>query len=273
MAIHPTAIIDKTAQLDPTVEVGAYAVIEGDVKIGAGTRLYPHAYVARYATLGQRCQIHPFAVVGHLPQDLAFDGSPSYAKIGDDTIIREGATVHRGTLPESVTVVGNRCFIMSTGHVGHNCVVGDDVKIVNGALLAGHVRVGDKAFISGNTGIHQFVRIGELAMLAGGLRIINDVPPFMLAGPPGVLGPNVVGLRRAGLTAAERHEIRECHRLLFRDGLRFHDAVWQVSALVKTEPGRRLAAFLQEPSKRGFPRLKGRRGLVDLETDGESAET
>ena len=258
MAIHSTAIVDQTAEIDSTAEVGAYAIIEGGVHVGAETRIYPHAYVAKGTTLGRRCQIHPFAVVGHLPQDLKFDGSPSYTRVGDETVIREHASIHRGTVPGSTTLVGRRCFIMSTAHIAHNCIVGDDVKIANGGMLAGHVEVGQGAFISAILGIHQFVRIGELAMVSGGLRIPKDVPPFMTVGPAGVIGVNVVGLRRAGLGSAERLELRECHRILYRSELHFPEAIERVAQLVRTDPGRRVVEFLRAPSKRGFLRLKHR---------------
>jgi len=256
MSIHPTAIVVKHAELDATAEVGAYAIIEGGVQIGPDVRIYPHAYIATGTRLGKGVQVHPFAVVGHHPQDLVWDRSPSYTQIGDETVIREHATIHRGTMPESTTIVGKRCYIMSIGHVGHNCVLGDEVKVANSGLLSGHVHVGDKAFISGNVSVHQFVRIGELAIIGGGLRVPSDVPSFMMVGPAGVVGPNVIGLRRAGCSREERQEIRECHRLLFRSGLMFPDAVARVAELVKTAPGRRLADFLRAPSKRGFMRLE-----------------
>ncbi len=263
MSVHPTAIVDRTAEIDPTAEIGAYAVVERHVRIGAGTRLYPHAYVAEGTTLGRGCQIHPFAVVGHLPQDLKFPGEPSTTDVGDETVVREHATIHRGTVPGSTTIVGPRCYIMSTGHVGHNCVLGAGVIIVNGVMLAGHVQVGDRAFISGSAGIHQFVRIGELAILSGLCRVPKDVPPFMLLGPAGVHGLNVVGLRRAGFTNTERLELRQCHRVLYRSGLHFPQAIERVAAMVETEPGRRLAAFLQAPSRRGYMGYKRRHGAPE----------
>jgi UDP-N-acetylglucosamine acyltransferase len=255
MPIHPTAVVDSSAEIDATAEIGAYAVVEQDVHVGAETRVYPHAYVATGTTLGRRCQIHPFAVVGHVPQDLKWTGAPSYTRIGDETIIREHATIHRGTMPGSTTVVGQRCFIMATGHIGHNCVVGDGVVIVNGAMLAGHVEVGTRAFVSANASMHQFVRVGELAMIGGGTFITRDVPPFMLVRYPDViLGPNTVGLRRAGLSAAERFEIRKCYRTLYRSGLPFSHAVAQVAEMVQTDAGQRLLQFLQSPTIRGYMR-------------------
>ena len=258
MPIHSTAVIDSTAEIDPTADIGAYTIVEGDVHIGPGTRLYPHAFVGQGTRLGARCQIHPFAVVGHLPQDLKYTGQPSYTEIGDETVVREHASIHRGTIPDSTTVIGQRCFLMATAHIGHNCIVGDDVIMANDSMLAGHVELGRRVFVSGQTGVHQFVRIGEMAMLGGASAITMDVPPFMLVGRPGYVGgPNVVGLRRAGMSPDERQEIRACYRLLYRSGLPFPEAIAQVVATVATEPGQRLAAFLRAPSKRGY--MGGRR--------------
>lgn len=258
MAIHPTAIVDRRAELDPSVEVGAYAVIAADVRVGAGTRIYPHAYISEGTTLGQRCQVHPFAVVGHHPQDLKWQQQPSYTQIGDETIIREGAQVHRGTMPESTTIVGRRVYLMATGHVGHNCVIGDDVIIANAGLVSGHVEIGPRAFVSGCAVIHQFVRIGELAMIGGGVRVSTDVPPFMLVTPDGLAGTNVVGLHRAGFTAQQRQELRQAYKTLFRSGLPFARALAQVAETVQTDAGRRLVEFLRTPSRRGIMRFRGR---------------
>ncbi|MGD8452441.1 MAG: acyl-ACP--UDP-N-acetylglucosamine O-acyltransferase [Phycisphaerae bacterium] len=261
MAIHPTAIVDKGAEIDPTAEIGAYAVVESGTHIGPETRLYPHAYVAQGTTLGRRCVIHPFAVVGHLPQDLKYEDAPTYTQIGDETVIREHASVHRGTVPESTTVVGRRCFIMSTAHIAHNCIVGDDVKLANAALISGHCEVGNGVFLSGYVGIHQFTRVGELAMLGGMSRVPKDVPPFMLVADHCVAGINVIGLRRAGFSSAERLELRECFRLLYRSGLAFPEAIERVIRHVETDPGRRLVEFLRGKSLRGY--LRGRSHAAD----------
>jgi UDP-N-acetylglucosamine acyltransferase len=253
MPIHPTAIIDATAEIDPTAEIGAYAVVEKNAHIGAGTRLYPHAYVSEGTPLGARCCIHPFAVVGHPPQDMKWKGAPSYTRIGDETVIREHVSIHRGTMPDSTTTIGARCFLMATSHVGHNCIVGDDVPLANGAMLAGHVEVGARAFISGNVVLHQFMRIGELAMIGGNVPLAQDIPPFMLVRfPQVILGPNTIGLRRAGMSPPERLEIKKCYQVIYHSGLLFPRAVERVADMVQTEPGRRLLAFLRSPSKRGF---------------------
>jgi UDP-N-acetylglucosamine acyltransferase len=258
--------VDKSAEIDPTASVGAYAIIEAGVKIGAGTRVFAHAYISEGVTIGERCQIHPFAVVGHYPQDIKWDGAPSYTVIGDDTVIREGAQVHRGTEPDSTTRIGSRVYMMANSHVAHNCTIGDDVIIANGALLSGHIKVGPKAFISGNVVIQQFARIGELAMLGGGIRVPNDVPPFMMVVPEGVVGVNLIGLRRAGMSREERQELRNAYKTLYRTERPFKDAVAEVVGSLRTEPGRRLADFLKAPSNRGIMRYRGR---ADAPESGE----
>lgn len=258
MPIHPTAIVDRTAEIDPTADVGPYAVIEREARIGAETRILHHAHVGAWTTLGRRVVVHPFAVCGYETQDLKYRGDVSYAIVGDETVIREHATINRGTEPESRTVLGRNCLIMSTAHVGHSCVLGDRVIIANGGLLSGHITVGDRAFISGNSAVHQFTRVGELVMVAGLCRVPNDVPPFMLVTTHGVTCPNVVGLRRAGFTSEERFELRRAHRLLFRSNLQWPQAVESVAAMVRTAPGRRLLDFLKAPTQRGYMTYRGR---------------
>lgn len=260
MAIHPTAIVDSSSEVDPTAEIGAYAIVEGDAKIGAGVVLHAHAYVGPHVTLGERVQVYPFAVVGGPPQDVKFKGERSYTVIGADTVLREGSSVHRGTMPESTTTIGARCMLMATAHVGHNCTLADDVTLVNSSLLAGHVTVGRRAFLSGNGGAHQFVRIGELVMLAGGAIVVTDVPPYMTVARDGVAGVNVVGLRRAGFDSATRQEIRRCFHVLYRQGLTFPRAVERLAEMVVTPAGRTLLEFLQSPSKRGWARARRQRG-------------
>lgn len=266
MAIHPTAIVDKAAEIDPSAEVGAYAVVERNVRIGPDVRLYPHAYVAEGTTLGAGCQIHPFAVVGHMPQDLKFSGEPTYLDIGENTVVREHASIHRGTEPGSRTVVGRSCYIMSTGHIGHNCTVGDHVIVANTGLVSGHVKIGDRAFISGCVVVHQHLRIGELAMLGGMTAVSMDVPPFMLVGKTQcATGLNLVGLRRAGFSKEELKELKEVHRIVFRSRIAFRQAVEQVAEIVKTEPGRRLVEFLRAPTDRGV--IPGPRDAGDSENE------
>lgn len=252
MPIHPTAIVHPDARIDESADIGPYVIIDGPVQIGPNVRVYPYAYLTGWAEIGGGCQIHPHAVVGHLPQDLAHDGSVSYCRIGEGTIIREGVSIHRGTGADTETVVGKRCFFMGNSHVAHNCRVGDDVKMANGAMLAGHVRVGNGAFISGIAGVHQFVRIGELAMIGGVSKVVMDVPPFAMTNTQGCFaGLNAVGTRRAGLSVAERIELKTAFRTLYRSGLPFREAIESVAQSVKTAPGQRLVSFLREPSRRG----------------------
>lgn len=264
MPIHPAAIVDPRACIDPDARIDAYAIVDGPVKIAAGVHLYPHSFVAGWTEIGAGCQIHPGAVVGHEPQDLAYKGAETYCRVGEGTIVREGASIHRGTQPGSATVVGRRCFLMAGAHVAHNCEVGDEVVLVNGVALAGHVRVGHKAFFGGGAMAHQFTRVGELAMVAGAARVARDVPPFMLTDEHGrIAGINVIGLRRAGYGPDVRADIKRAHRLLYREMTNFSEAARRLSDVVTTDAGRRLAEFVCAPSKRGCVQAAlRRRGAV-----------
>jgi UDP-N-acetylglucosamine acyltransferase len=270
MSIHPTAVIDSKAQIDPTARIGAYAIIEGEVRIGPGTVIYPQAYISGWVEIGANCQIHPGAVIGHLPQDFHFDGSRTYCKIGDGTIIREHASVHRGTQAESSTTIGKNCFVMGYSHIGHNCEVGDNVKIANMAALSGHAVVGQGSFVSGYSLIHQFVRIGEYAMIAGGTRLSMDAPPFFMCGHENeCLTVNVIGLRRAGFAKEEILELRNAYRALYRSGKTFRTAVEELAPTVQTPAGKRLVEFISTQSKRGIcgGPMQGR-GVNDEELEG-----
>ena len=253
MAIHPTAIVDRRAELDPTVEVGPYCVIDGDVRIEAGTRLYHHVYVTGWTQIGPECTLHPGVVVGHEPQDLKYSGERTFCRVGARTVLREYVTVHRGTTPESETVIGDDCFLLAVAHVAHNCRLGNRVTMVNNAMLAGHVEVGDRVMIGGGAGIHQFVRIGTLVMVQGNAGIAMDVPPFMIVDSEGrIAGINRIGLRRAEFTREEIAELHDAHRLLYRSGLLFRRAVDELAGVVRTRPGRELLNFVQAESRRGF---------------------
>lgn len=254
MTIHPTAIVDGRAEIDPAAEIGPYAVIDGPVKIGPRTRVYPHAYLSGWTEIGADVQIHPGAIVGHLPQDFHFSGERSYCRIGDRTIVREGASIHRGTQPESWTVLGRDCFILASAHVGHNCVLGDGVKVYNCAALSGHVEIGRNAIVSGYSLIHQFVRIGEYVMLGGGTRLTKDVPPYFAAVHESeCYGYNALGLRRSGeFSAEEISEVKLAYRTLYRATKPFRQAVDELSGLVRTRTGRAILEFIRAPSKRGI---------------------
>lgn len=226
MSIHKTAIIDPAAEIDEGVEIGPYAIIEGKVKIAAGTRVMSHAYITSNTTIGPDNEIHPFAVLGNAPQDLSYRGEESYLTIGRGNIFREGCSVHRGSREGFATVIGDDNFFMGYSHIAHDCVVGNEVVIANGALLAGHVHVDDQVFISGNVVIHQFVEIGRLAMLSGLARVSKGVPPFMtVVERNSIIGLNVVGLKRAGFTPEERVKVKRAYKLLYHSGLNVKQAV------------------------------------------------
>ncbi|HSW46805.1 MAG TPA: acyl-ACP--UDP-N-acetylglucosamine O-acyltransferase [Phycisphaerae bacterium] len=253
MAIHPTAVIAREAELDTTVDVGPYVVIEGAVRVGPGTRILAHVYLSGWTEIGKECEIHPFAVVGAPPQDFHYHGERSYTKIGDRVVIREGATVHRGTQPESPTVIGDECLLMAYAHVGHNCRISRGAKIYNLAALSGYVEIGESAIVSGYSGIHQFTRVGTLAFISGAARITMDVPPFMTAfGESTIVQYNAIGMKRSGYTAEDINEIRLAFHILYRSGRLFSKSVEQVTSTVKTRAGRQLAEFLTGESKRGY---------------------
>ena len=260
MLIHPTAIVDPHADVHPTVLLGPHVVIEGPVRIGAGCRLGPCAVVLGNTEIGENCVLHAHAVLGDLPQDKGFSGEPSFVKIGAGCVFREGVTVHRGTSPGSSTVIGDRCMFMTNSHVGHNCVVADDVTLVSGVLLGGHVTIGRKAVISGQAAVHQFVRIGEMVVLAGMSVATQDVPPFSMTDRFGaVVGINFVGMRRAGMGIDERNEIKHAQQIIYRSGLGHQQVLATLAEELKTDAGRRLLEFLQPASRRGIAKSSERR--------------
>jgi UDP-N-acetylglucosamine acyltransferase len=229
MKIHPTAIIKEGAILDPSVEVGPYAIIGENVKIGAGTVVQAHAFIDGHTTIGANCKIFPFACVGMPTQDLKFDGGITYAEIGDGTTLREFSTVHLGTRDGEVTKVGKNCLIMAYCHIAHGCEVGNDVIMSNSAMLAGEVKVEDKAVISGMLGVHQFVRIGTMSM-TGASRITQDVPPYMIVGrePAQTVGLNLVGLQRRGVSAEAIAALKKAFKIIWHEGLNRSEAIAKV---------------------------------------------
>ena len=261
MPVHPTAVIDPQAEIDPSAEIGPYVVIDGPAKIGPATTISPFVLIKGNVEIGAACRVFSNAVIGEVPQDRGFNGGVSFCRIGDETLIREGVTIHRGTLPGSATQIGRQCFLMANAHVGHNCVVEDGVNMANGSLLAGYVHVGARAFLSGNSAVHQFVRIGELVMIGGLTKITQDVPPFFMADDRGTcVGINAIGMKRAGLSSADRIEARRVFRTLYRSGLGLRQAIELIAETVETDVGRRLLAFLQAESRRGIsagPRALG----------------
>ncbi len=252
MPIDPSARIAPDVHLAPDVEVGPGVLIDGPSRIGAGTRILAHAYIGPYTTIGEDNLIGFGAIVGYDPQDYAFTGEESYTIIGDHNRIREYVTIHRGTKPGSATRVGNHNFLMALSHMAHNSSLGDHVVVVNGALVGGYVEVADRAFISANCLIHQFCRVGRLAIMRGGSRVSRDVPPFSVVDyVHTVRGINLIGLKRAGFTSAQIAPLRQAFRLLFGRRANLSRALARVEAEVPLTPEVTEVLDFIRASKRG----------------------
>ena len=249
--VHKTAIIHPKAKLDATVQVGPYAVIDEGVELGANCVVGPHVYLTGLTTIGAHNHFHAGCVIGDAPQDLKYKGEPTRLRIGDHNVFREHVTVHRSTKLDAETIIGSHNFFMANAHVGHNCIVGSHVIIANGALLGGHAVVQDRAFISGNCGVHQFCRIGTLALMQGNAVITQDLPPFTMVHRVNELcGLNSVGLRRAGFTAEQRLELKRLYHLLFRSGKNLRAAIAEARKKNTGAPANILLDFITE-TKRG----------------------
>ena len=249
--IHPTAIIHPKAKLDSTVRIGPYAVIDEGVELGANCVVGPHVYLTGLAKIGAGNSFHAGCIIGDAPQDLKYKNEPTGLRIGDNNVFREHVTIHRSTKTSDVTLIGSRNFFMQHSHVAHNCIIGDDTIIAGGALLAGHVVVQDRVFISGNCLVHQFCRVGRLAMMQGGAAISKDLPPFCMALQGNEMcGLNVVGLRRAGFSTEERSELKQLYKALFRSGKNFRDALAAAQKTFFSAPSKILLDFVTE-AKRG----------------------
>ncbi len=253
--VAPTARVHPEARIGPRVRVGEFCVIEQDVEIGAETSIEPYVYIKRWTTLGARNQISAGTALGTDPFDKAFTGERSHLRIGNGNTIREHYTISRGTKPETVTVIGDENYIMSSGHIAHNCVIGNHTVIASCALVAGYVEVEDQAFISGGVGVHQFSRVGRLAMVGGMTRVNKDLPPFFtyMGTKPEPRGLNLVGLRRAGFSASDVAAIKAAYRLLYRCGLRLEEALARIEAEASTEHTLHLVSFIRR-SRRGIAR-------------------
>lgn len=260
---HPTAIIAPTAQLAPDVSVGPYAVIDAHVTLGPGCAVGPHVHLTGHTTAGARNRFHTGCVIGDAPQDLKYAGEPTRLVIGDDNVFREHVTVHRSNKLTEDTVIGSHNFLMAHSHVGHNSHLGNHVILANGVLLAGHVEIGDRAFLSGNCLVHQFTRVGTLALMQGGAGISQDLPPFCIAtGDNGICGLNVIGLRRSGITPEQRLELRHLYHLLFLSGKPWRDALAESQASARGDAAKLLLDFVAA-SKRGVCRHVGERNVEE----------
>ena len=250
--IHSTAIIHPKAKLGSGVRIGPCAVIDEGVELGADCEVGPHVYITGFTKIGSHNKFHAGCVIGDAPQDLKYKNAPTRLSIGDHNVFREHSTAHRSTSPEGTTVIGSHNFFMACTHVGHNSVVGNHVIMANGALLAGHVTVQDRVFISGNCAVHQFCRVGTLVMMQGGAFASQDVPPFTMLqnGVNMLCGLNAIGLRRAGFSAEQRLELKRLYQALFRSGKNFRTAVAEAQGTFKSPAAGTMLEFVAG-AKRG----------------------
>jgi UDP-N-acetylglucosamine acyltransferase len=271
--IHPTAIVEPGAELAPGVVVGPYSLIGPLVTLGPGSEIGAHVVLEGRVRLGARCRVGHGALIGGVPQDLKFrEGLAVGVSIGDDTVIREYVTVHRATREGRDTRIGSRCLVMVSSHVAHDCVVGDEVIIINYAGLTGHVTVEDRATIGGLTGIHPFTRIGTYAYVGGCAKVTQDVPPFVMADgiPATARGINVIGMRRGGVDGEGRRQVRAAFRILYRSGLAPAAAATRLKAELGGHPlVARLVDFIED-SKRGI--VPGTEETDAAAEDAESEE-
>jgi len=232
ITIHPTAIVSSKAEIQGSLKVGPYAIIEDDVVIGDNCEIGPHAVLYNGARLGKNIKIYQSASVANIPQDLKFLDEPSVFEIGDNTVIREFATLHRGTKSLGYSKIGKNCLVMAYGHVAHDSIIGDNCILANGVQIAGHVEVEDWVIIGGLTPVHQFCKIGKHAMIGGGVRVGTDIPPFVLAAgePLRFNGLNLIGLKRRGFTLKQIEDLKDTYNLLFRSNLNISQAKERIIA-------------------------------------------
>jgi UDP-N-acetylglucosamine acyltransferase len=249
--IHPTAIVDPGAQIGTDVEIGPYCVIGAGSVIGEGSRIQAHAVLEGSVTMGPGNFVGYGAIIGAAPQDLSFDPkTQSSVEIGEGNTIREYCTIHRGTVEGSSTKIGDGNFLMVGNHLGHNCVLGNGVVMANDCLLAGYVRIDDRAFIGGGSRFHQGIRMGRLVMAEG--RFTQNLPPFLSAAKNEVFGFNVLGMRRANFSGAERDEVKRAFKLLYRSGLNTKQALAKAGETDFGAIGREFFEFVANAGKRGI---------------------
>jgi UDP-N-acetylglucosamine acyltransferase len=251
--VHPTALVDPGAELGAGVVVGPFSIIGPGVTVGARTRIASHVLVERDTTIGEECQISHGAVLGTDPQDLKYMGEPTHLYVGDRTVIREYATLNRGTSAQGYTKVGSDCMLMSYTHVAHDCVLGDHVILSNAVNMAGHVHIGDWAIVGGLTPIHQFVRIGAHAFVGGATRVAKDVPPYVKAAgsPMQFYGLNSVGLQRRGFSEEVRLELKRAYRLFFASSNNVSQALVRAREELRAIPEVETFLVFFENSERG----------------------
>jgi UDP-N-acetylglucosamine acyltransferase len=251
--IHSTAVVDPAAQIGDDVEIGPYAIVGANVTIGAGTVIQSHAVIEGIVRIGEANMIGHGAIIGAPPQDLSFTPDrKTEVHIGNNNVVREYCTIHRGSAEGSRTQIGKDNFLMAGAHIGHNCVIGNNVIIANNCLLGGHVEVEDGAFLGGGCVFHQFMRVGRLVIAQGGSAFGKDIPPFVIAAERNyVFGLNVVGLRRTGFSAEERDAIKAAFKLLYTSGLNVSQALAEARKLKLTSAAGEFFEFVAAAKQRG----------------------
>ena len=254
MNIHPTAIIDPEAELGQDVSVGPYTIVNEGVQIGDNVQIGSNVLIDSGAIIGRNCKIHHGAVLGTPPQDLKFGGEKTFLEIGENTVIREYATVNRGTRHRGKVTVGSNCFIMMYAHIAHDCIIGNNVILANSVNIAGHVEVEDYAIIGGVVPVHQFTRIGAHSIIGGGFRVPKDVPPYILAGgyPLRYMGLNIIGLKRRNFSSDTILTLKKACRILFQSHYNTTQAVEKIKSEIEPLPEiKHLLEFIQK-SERGI---------------------
>lgn len=262
--ISPRAEISSKAQIADTVSIGPFTIVEDDVVIGEGTTIAANALIGNGARIGKDCRIHHGAVVSHVPQDLKFAGEVSTCEVGDRTVVREYATLHRGTGEGGRTIIGSDTFLMGYVHIAHDCIIGNKVILANAAMIAGHCVIEESVIVGGVTPVHQFVHIGRHSMVGGGLRVSKDVPPFIMAGqdPLAFQGLNSVGLRRRGFSRETLHAIEKAYGIIYHSKLNVSQAVEKIKqdeGLTSLVEIQQLLTFIAESTRGiiGGPRRIG----------------
>ncbi len=255
--MHPTALVSPKAKIGKDVTIGPFAVVEDDVEIGSGTKIGPHAVIYNGSRIGKNVKIFQSASVGNLPQDLKFAGEDSILYVGDNTIIREFVTLHRGTIETGFTKIGTDCLLMAYAHVAHDCIVGNNCIIANSVQLGGHVILEDWVIIGGTSAVHQFCKIGKHSMIGGGYRVVNDVPPFILAAhePLRYNGLNTVGLRRRGFSNDTIYKLKSAYSLIYDPKLNYSQAIEELTKRYPDDPEIKSIIDFISNSKRGI--IKG----------------
>ena len=254
--IHKFSSVHPDAQIGNNVEIGPFSTIEANVIIGDGTWIGPNVTIMNGARLGSNCQVFPGAVISAIPQDLKYKGELTTVEIGDETTIRECVTINRGTKAYGKTVIGKKGLIMAYVHIAHDCIIGDHVILVNSVALAGHVEIGNWSIVSGLSAVHQFVKIGEHAMVGGGAMVRKDVPPFITAAgePVTYAGVNSVGLKRRGFSSVDVNLIQDVYRIIYQSGRNISQALEVVKREHNADPTVSRIIDFKESSTRGLIR-------------------